>query len=424
MFDFIKFKITDSTNILLITFTLIIPFLISGPLIPEILLIFSMMIFIYISIKKKLLIFYKNFYINLFWIWCLYLIFSSLRSDYVLLSLESSLFYFRFVFIILIISFLIEHNKYFYKFLFFILIFNLLILFFDSIYQYSFDQNILGYEYNGKRLSSFFGDELIMGGFVIRFLPLLVALIFYIKPKRINLTLLLVFISSLILVVLSGERTALFLLLLFFIFFILLINKFLYFKLSLVFSTFFILILLFINNSLLKERIIDHTYNQFTKIHTNELVFFSKLHHYNLLISKNIFLDNIYFGIGPKNYRKECKKYEIENYCQICKCIMHPHNYLLQLFSELGIFATIVVLFFFFYFFFILFKVLYFKMLDKEYINNYKICLCISVIINLFLFTPSGNIFNNWLSIILYINISFGIYEFLLKKNKAMFFFK
>ena len=410
----------DLDKILCILFILIIPFLISGPFIPETLLSICILIYLYINFKKKNFYYLNNIYIKIFFLWCAYLLFTSLISDYVLLSLESSLFYFRFIFIILIISYLADNYKYFYKYLLTILIMSYSILFLDSLIQYFNGENILGFAYNGKRLSSLFGDELVMGGYIARFLPMVLALLFYIYNDKAGPKIFILITASAILVALSGERTAIFLFLIIFLVFLIFIRNQLYLKLILTFSSVFIFAIILLNNNLLKERLIDHTYNQFSKLHTEKLVIFSKYHQYNLIISKNIFLDNIVFGIGPKNYREECKLYEIDNYCKICTCSMHPHNYLSQVLSEVGILGALAFLILFIYFIYQLIKYLFYSYFYKESNNiNYKLCLCLSAVINLFIFVPSGNLFNNWISIIIYINLSLGIYEFLLKHKNT-----
>ena len=57
-------------------------------------------------------------------------------------------------------------------------------MFIDSCYQYYNHINLFGIKIqNADRVSSFFGDELIMGSFFSRFLPLIIGLFFYLKEK-------------------------------------------------------------------------------------------------------------------------------------------------------------------------------------------------------------------------------------------------
>ena len=52
------------------------------------------------------------------------------------------------------------------------------------IYNSFFGSNILGYELeSGPRVSSFFGDELILGSYLSRFFPILFGLFFNFKYR-------------------------------------------------------------------------------------------------------------------------------------------------------------------------------------------------------------------------------------------------
>ena len=86
----------------------------------------------------------------------------------------------------------------------------------DWYFQYVIGTNLIGFEYNNNRLSSLFGDELILGNFLSRLFPLLFALVTLTvsgSKRYIYLTLIL-FIASDVLIYISGERTAFLLLLL------------------------------------------------------------------------------------------------------------------------------------------------------------------------------------------------------------------
>mgnify|MGYP007000106190 CR=1 len=50
-------------------------------------------------------------------------------------------------------------------------------------FQFFTGANLFGLEINNVRVSSFFGDELIMGSYLSRLFPLLFAL-FLVKPKQ------------------------------------------------------------------------------------------------------------------------------------------------------------------------------------------------------------------------------------------------
>ena len=75
-------------------------------------------IFVIISIMRKKFQYFFSTPIIFFWIWCLYLLFNSLFSNNVLLSLESSLFYFRFGLFTLGIWYILDNNHNFKKIFF------------------------------------------------------------------------------------------------------------------------------------------------------------------------------------------------------------------------------------------------------------------------------------------------------------------
>jgi O-antigen ligase len=98
-------------------------------------------------------------------------------------------------------------------------------------------------------------------------------------------------------------------------------------------------------------------------------------------------------------------------------CNTHPHNINLEFLSELGLIGYFFLLSFFIYIFF---KII--NLLIKIYKNSSKKILrtkkeyyfyCLFILIglfnSLFPFFPSGSFFNNWLSVIFYLNLGFFI---------------
>ena len=101
------------------------------------------------------------------------------------------------------------------------IIYTILIL--DGYLQFFTGVNIIGLEKTGIRVSSFFGDELILGSYIARFFPIYIGLLFLTFKKRqvklyekIFFVIFIILIS--ILVLISGERTAFALLFLSFLF--------------------------------------------------------------------------------------------------------------------------------------------------------------------------------------------------------------
>ena len=63
---------------------------------------------------------------------------------------------------------------------------HLFLLFIDSVYQYFYLENLLGFKYidrNNFRITSFFGDDEVLGSYVSRLSPLLLFLFVYNNEK-------------------------------------------------------------------------------------------------------------------------------------------------------------------------------------------------------------------------------------------------
>ena len=88
-----------------------------------------------------------------------------------------------------------------------------IILLIDSLIQFTFGKNIFGFSHPPGRITSFFGDESVLGSYVVRLSPLLIALICLTKGKFYET--MLIISSCFIISFVSGERAAIFLLLLF-----------------------------------------------------------------------------------------------------------------------------------------------------------------------------------------------------------------
>ena len=404
----------------IICFISLIPFaLITGPFIPDLLVVLINILVIYQIVKKKYYNYFNNIFFYLFFIYCFYLILSSLISKNIFLSLESSLFYFRFGVFALAIWYILDNNKSFLKIFKISLLSVFLLLFFDASYQYITDYNLIGYHYGGNRLSSFFGDEKKLGNFLVRLLPILLAIIIINDDNYKNkIIFLFFFLFSGFVILISGDRTALLFYLILILGFILLINEWFKIKLLLVVLASFFILFATLSDKNIYNRIISNTLIMLTatpddsKIDLNNPWYlFSKDHHIYILTSYRMFKNNLITGIGPKNYRVECEdvKYETLNsqLRNINRCNTHPHNTYMQILAETGIIGIIPVLGVFLLIMHQIIIQFLNKLKGSEYISNFKILLYLALMVSLFPVFPSFSFFNNWISIIYYLPIGF-----------------
>jgi O-antigen ligase len=345
-------------------------------------------------------------------IWCLYLIIISIfKADNVMLSLESSLFYFRFIFFTVFIYIFAKENLF--KYLMYIFLICYLILFFDSIYQYIFHTNLVGYLYdpNYNRITSFFGYDQIMGSYVSRTLPLIICFFLYFnKIDKGNYLLFITYFIAIVLVILSGERVATFFLILIILTSFLILRKYKMYQIYFL-SVFLISFALFFIYPTLFDRIIFETYYYIT---SPETIYFSPGHTAHYITAFEIFKDNLFFGIGPKLFREVCNYPE---YLIYKGCSTHPHHIFLQILTEIGILGFLPLAFCVYKITLKYFKYLYLSITSK--INEsllYEVILLLGIVNHFNPMAPSGNYFNNILNIYLFLYIA--IYLRLKKVNK------
>jgi len=391
-----------------ILFFLIIPNLIFGPAIPDILLTCIGLIILYIIIVYKRFDLINNIYSYLFFIWFLYLIIRSALSIDPYLSFTSSLFYFRFYFFALGILFLIQKDDFFKKYLFYVIIFTYLFILTISLLQFFFENieipfidqyEIYKYHFH-MRLKGPFADS-IMGGYLIKLLPLLF-ISYYISPKFMykNYLLIFIFLLSSLVIILTGERNAFLLLFLFNI--LILFNKSIdsFYK----FITFALFILVFVISVILYPALISRivfTINQFNFLNTDGIL--TNIYFKYFINAYFIFKENILFGAGPKMFRILCNDYV---YLIPDSCSTHPHNIYFQLLAETGLFSFFIFLSLFIFSFY---KFIRLKIYSSRKHYNIMFYSFLSIIILLFPFSTANNLFNNYVNIFYFIYLSFFI---------------
>ena len=400
-----------------------IPFLlITGPFLPDLSLVIITLSLLVISLHKKEFIIFSNIYIKLFIIICICLTLVSI-STLNITSIKSSIFYFRFGLFVLFASFILNNNQNIFKNLLYIFLIIYSFLFIDTLYQYFFHKNIFGFvhEYGSNfRITSFFGDDEVLGSYTARFFPLLMFLIIYNSSfdlsKKYFFIITLTVVVAFTIVLLSGERTSIGLFILSFLFIFFSSNNFR--KIFII--PLIIIIVVFVSvlslSEKVKNRVITQTINQMGLNSGSErLILFSKTYEGHYLISYNMFKEKPLVGHGAKMFRFYCSKEE--NFIDHNACTTHPHNFYAQMLAETGIFGFIILMGIFISTCYFFVKNIYFQIYKKrQLITDQSICLLSFYFMTLFPLLPSGNFFNNWLSIIIYYPLSFLIYSINSKK--------
>ena len=406
--------------------------LITGAFFSDLIITILAIFFLYISLKNKQWIYYNNFYTKFFLLFYIYLVISSIWADNTLYSLKSSIPYVRFLLFSLAIVYLSKVNKNFYNSFFKFTFLTVLFVIIDAYIQFLFGKNLFNQEIyhirdaytltSTARISGLFGDELILGSYISRLIFILIGLYIFCEKKYNHLFFLIFLISAFIIVFTTGERLAFFILLFCILYIFTQISsyrsKFMIF-LIVFFSIIFLLVSM---NESLKNRMIISTFKfleyEKAKPYTNEekFVIFSPMHHEQYLAAYKMFLKKPILGHGHKMYKENCKNYKNRS---VSSCSTHPHNIVLQIGVENGI----IGLLFLFAIYLYLIKLFFYNLkrsrkYEKDKSVFYQICLLSIITANIFPLAPSGNFFNNWLSILYYLPVGFYLSVTMSKDNK------
>ena len=304
------------------------------------------------------------------------------------------------------------------------------IIILDAYFQYfnPLKEDIFGFkadEANAGRLTSIFGKELIVGSVLYYlFFTSLFFFIIFIKDKMkmykfiSNIIVIFIIIFYLAAVFLSGDRMPFIMTIgtLFFLFFFLKS-----FKLNL--AAALIIFVIFFTFQLKNNNYFFDRYNIFIKEvfpvekKINNTVekrnFFDSQWGAHFLTGYEIFKNNLYFGIGLKQFKVECSSNAYENIdsnFSSGRCSSHPHNLYIEMLSETGIVSTLIFVSLIIYFFIRCLKVLYNKKI-KSYYNSYEYLMFICFFaVNVFTFFPirsSGSFFSNFAGSLIWYNFAF-----------------
>jgi O-antigen ligase len=280
-----------------------------------------------------------------------------------------SFFFLKYLLLYIILRFLIETNQLDLKIFFISCSVASLFVCFDIFFQYIFGKDIFGFEPVGigRKLSGPFGDELIAGGYIQRFsifaffvLPLFYKNITKNYLKIVIPVLLVIFLMG---IIMSGNRMPLVL----FIFTISLIVVFQK-KIRKFFIPFVIVFILVFSSFYKFNTEVKNNFNNFyLQISNISLLVFDKNNEVNnaapYIKEFSSFYDtwllNKYIGGGIKNFRYYCHvRGNIDKNSKFI-CNMHPHNYYLEILTEIGLIGFFVII--------TIFSIIIYKTLFKKY---------------------------------------------------------
>ena len=251
------------------------------------------------------------------------------------------------------------------------------------------------------RIASFFGDELVVGGFY-HFISLLI-LAFFINRKFSSPIILILSVSIILISFTIGERAnfiKLFLSIFLFLFFIIKTDFF-----KKVWISSFILILLSIivlTNDNIKYRYYDQVKVIYSSDGFNKYFKASQYGAHQDTAFK-IFINNKFFGVGLKNFREESKReiYKNDEFKKTdTRVATHPHQLHLELLSEIGLIGYLA-------FFVLVLYSIYYSM--NNYLINkniYQFATILFVFSNLIPLIPSGSIFSTFYGGIFWFNFA------------------
>jgi hypothetical protein len=264
-----------------------------------------------------------------------------------------------------------------------------LLLCLDLWFQYLSGYSIIGYplQQGGVRLTSIFKDEQIPGGVLFKLMPFLIYYLLNINKNNVLYKFkYLIFLFYIFSIIITGERAS-FVHVIFFLACMVILN-FKSIKIKYFLLYFFIFVVCISLLSLKKNSIIAERYNYTLNVQIKQNVYLVLFEN-----SKKIFLNNIFFGSGPQTYRYECAKFSTD-------CSSHPHNYVVELLSDTGIFGLT---------FFLLSIVSFvrFKIQSIKNDNFLRYFILIFVMCLFFPFIPTGSVFSSFSGTITWFSFAF-----------------
>ncbi len=395
--------------------------LVTGPFIPNLIIILICLIGLFLIIYNKEWKYFNNFFFKFLLIFSVYLIISSIINEKINFKSIGHYTYLRYVIFSIVIWHTLENNRNFFKNFTKFVLFSVMLLFIDSIFQYLNGTNLFGIQKSSyNKISSFFGRDVKLGAYLARIYIFVFIFIYLFLDKKLLNILYFHLINLLFatIILLTGERTSF---LIFIVNFLLLnfITRESFFNKTITFLVVtFTSIIIFVNVKDVKIRFIDTTLMQFTQSNKNTLDFnfFSKGHENHYKIAYKMFSNSKFFGQGPNSFRNLCDKEKFRISANGEGCSTHPHNIYMQLLGETGLIGFLFLMLSFFYIYYQLIRgLIKINKINKNF--NNKIYFYVPIAVYLFPFIPTGNFFNSWVNIIIYLPLGFLLKEIYSKND-------
>ena len=318
------------------------------------------------------------------------------------------------------------------KFYFLIILFVIV----DSLIQLIFGKDIFGFSYYHlyNRITGPFGDEMIVGFYLLNFGILTISFLNYFDLIKKNTNFYL-FLFLALTILLTGERSA-YLSFFYFLFFLFIFSKnkkiIFFTSISIVIASIILISNLnFLKNKypiqqIIQSKILVENKNSIIssdnledssldsinlKNINNNIPIYKWLGHFERAIE--IIEKNLFFGSGFRNYRIICFEYQIKFFERknISKCSTHPHNFHLEILSDNGIVGYLAFIIFVFY--------LFTTFIKGKLNNNFGITIIFCLILAfIFPFKPTGSIFTTNYAFVFWYLV--GNYFFLIRNIKNL----
>ncbi len=324
----------------------------------------------------------------------LYLLFNSLISLDIELGINRNLGFIRIIILFLAFNYFFK-DKIFLNRILKIWLIIILIVTVDIFIESFLGKNLLGYgEAYGGRITSFFKDEPIVGGYLSAFCLILIGFLFKFYGLTHKNKIFLLSFVFLIAIILTGERSNSIKILIGFFLFYTVYSEFNLKKKIISLTLGIILIFGLITSSeFLKVRFID----QIKSFKSTDKYF--KLYRSGFEVFKNYPI----FGVGNKNYRVEACKNDQDRSKEEKKyyyCQTHPHQIYIELLSEHGLVGSLIIMYLIYK---LIFSKIRYVLTQKNYI---QIGSLIYMLLTFLPILPSGAFFSDYMITIFAINLS------------------